>query len=236
MTQAHLLLVYRNVATRSSLGSAIGLGVNALHSVRVLRRAGYTVLEAQTGQEALRLVAEAKPQLVLLDVKLPDMNGLEVCRQIKNMPTTTQTMVLHISATYIDKGARVRALEGGADAYVSEPIESEELLANVNALLRLWRAEATIRESEARWALAVHATGDAIWDCDLTTGKMWWNEAYNQRFGTWPSGQPHSLDWWVARIHPDDRERISASRQAAIAGSAITQCTGIMECNGNGWY
>ncbi|MCX6046759.1 MAG: PAS domain S-box protein [Chloroflexi bacterium] len=187
---------------------------------RILRRAGYIVLEAQTGREALRLVKEAQPQLVLLDVKLPDMSGLEVGRQIKTSLTTAQIMVLHISATYLDQGTRTRALEGGADAYISAPIEADELLANVNALLRLWRAEATIRESEERWALAVRTTGDAIWDWDLITGKMWWNEAYHQRFGQWPLDAQHSRQWWADHIHPDDRKRIVASFQTSIAANA----------------
>jgi len=178
---------------------------------RILKQAGYTVLEAQSGSEALRLAEEVKPQLVLLDVRLPDMHGFEVCQRIKSTASTAQIMVLHISATYNDKEYRVRSLEGGADAYISEPIEAEELLANVNALLRLWRAEATIRESEERWALAVQATGDAIWDCDLITGKMWWNEAYRQRFGEWPVDEQNPWAWWTERIHPEDRVRITNS-------------------------
>lgn len=188
---------------------------------RILKQAGYTVLEAQSGSEALRLAEEVKPQLVLLDVRLPDMHGFEVCQRIKSTASTAQIMVLHISATYNDKEYRVRSLEGGADAYISEPIEAEELLANVNALLRLWRAEATIRESEERWALAVQATGDAIWDCDLITGKMWWNEAYRQRFGEWPVDEQNPWAWWTERIHPEDRVRITNSFYAALQGSAI---------------
>ncbi|CAN5407200.1 hypothetical protein BH10CHL1_BH10CHL1_01090 [soil metagenome] len=187
---------------------------------RILRRAGYVVLEAQTGSEALRVVREAQPQLVLLDVKLPDMSGIEVGRQIKTSLTTAQIMVLHISATYLDQGTRTRALEGGADAYISAPIEAEELLANVKALLRLWRAEATIRESEERWSLAVRTTGDAIWDWDITTGKMWWNEAYNQRFGQSPLDVDASHQWWTDHIHPDDRDRVVASFHASLEGNA----------------
>ena len=64
-----------------------------------LRQAGFTVLEAATGAEALRLTAEHKPALVLLDVNMPDMSGLEVCRRLKSDPDTAAILVLHVSAT-----------------------------------------------------------------------------------------------------------------------------------------
>ncbi|MCX6050152.1 MAG: PAS domain S-box protein [Chloroflexi bacterium] len=189
---------------------------------RILRRANYRVLEAQTGREALRLVQEANPQLVLLDVKLPDMHGFEVCRRIKAMPSVAQPMVLHISAAYIDKTDRVRALEGGADAYISEPIEAEELLANVKALLRLWQAEATIRESEERWAMAIQASGDAIWDCNLMTREVWRSETYLRRFGKEELDGQDVWRYWNERIHPEDRTRVIDSFHAAIADSNTT--------------
>ena len=68
---------------------------------RILRRAGFTVLEAGNGTTALDLVASQSPDLVLLDVQLPDISGLDVCRRIKNDPATRRTPVLHISATHI---------------------------------------------------------------------------------------------------------------------------------------
>ena len=66
---------------------------------RILRHAGFEVLEASDGETALRLAATASPQLVLLDVRLPDISGLEVCRRIKSDPATRRLPVLHISAT-----------------------------------------------------------------------------------------------------------------------------------------
>ena len=82
---------------------------------RILKRAGYTVIEASTGTDALRLVRETGPELVLLDVKLPDINGLNVCRKIKDDPLTSHTMILQISASYTTTPDRVLGLECGAD-------------------------------------------------------------------------------------------------------------------------
>ena len=116
---------------------------------RILKRAGYEVIEAGTGLDALRLIKEAHPQLVLLDVKLPDITGLDVCRTIKQDPQSAHIMVLQVSASYVTTPDRVLGLECGADSYLTEPIEVTELLATVNALLRLYQ-----REEENRQLLA----------------------------------------------------------------------------------
>ena len=109
--------------------------------VRVVRNAGFDVIEASTGAEARRLVAERNPELVLLDVKLPDANGRVLAAEIKANPGTATVMVLQTSASHIDTAHRVASLEAGADGYLVEPIEPEELVAHVRALLRMRKAE-----------------------------------------------------------------------------------------------
>lgn len=108
---------------------------------RLLRQAGYEVKEAASGHEALQIVRQEQPALVLLDVHLPDVSGLEVCRSIKSDPTLASTMVLQLSASHISSQDRVIGLNGGADSYLTEPVEPEELLAQIRALLRLVEAE-----------------------------------------------------------------------------------------------
>jgi two-component sensor histidine kinase/CheY-like chemotaxis protein len=107
---------------------------------KVLRQAGFTVSDAANGREALDLIEKEKPDLVLLDVKLPDMSGHEVCQIVKR--THPGTMVIQVSASFVESTDRVRGLELGADAYLAEPLSPEELIANVHALLRLKDAEA----------------------------------------------------------------------------------------------
>lgn len=116
---------------------------------RVLRHAGFKVLEAVTGEQALEVVRREHPTLVVLDINLPDMSGIEVCRRIKQDPATSSTMVLQMSATSIALKNRVDALSAGADTFLVEPVEQEELEAVVRALLRLHRSEAALRESLA---------------------------------------------------------------------------------------
>jgi len=112
---------------------------------RLLERAGFTLLEAHSGYEALAVAAAHKPALIVLDVKLPDLSGFEVCQRIKADPALCSTLVLQFSAALISSEDKVRALEGGADAYLIEPIAPEELLATIRSLLRLHRAEAALQ-------------------------------------------------------------------------------------------
>jgi CheY-like chemotaxis protein len=106
-----------------------------------LRRHGYEVIEASTGAEALAAVAAAPVDLVVLDVGLPDMTGFDVCEQIKADPALGQP-VIHLSATSVRGSDRAHGLTRGADAYLVEPVEPDELIATVASVLRYYRARA----------------------------------------------------------------------------------------------
>ena len=110
---------------------------------RVLRGRGYSVSEARLGRDALVLAATEKPDLTLLDVKLPDLSGIEVCREIKSR--FPDMIVLQTSAAFTGVADRTRALDGGADSYLVEPIEPVELVATINALLRMRTRAAAAR-------------------------------------------------------------------------------------------
>jgi two-component system phosphate regulon response regulator PhoB len=100
-----------------------------------LEKAGYRVEEAVDGQEAMLKVAEEKPDLVLLDWMLPQMSGLEVCRQIRRNPATRNIPIIMLTARG-EEGDRVRGLDAGADDYIAKPFSPGELLARMRAVLR----------------------------------------------------------------------------------------------------
>ena len=113
---------------------------------RILKQAGFEVLEAASGEEALRLAANY-PDLIILDVKLPDISGFEVCKQIRANPKISHIPILHLSATYRNVESQVKGLEGGADSYLTQPAEPVVLIATINALLRIRKAEAELRNA-----------------------------------------------------------------------------------------
>lgn len=110
---------------------------------RDLRQAGFEVLEASTGADALSMVEQREPPVVLLDVHLPDIIGYEVCKQVKKK--WPGIMILMTSATFIDSDDRILALDSGADSFLAQPAEPLELVAAINALVRIRRTEEELR-------------------------------------------------------------------------------------------
>jgi signal transduction histidine kinase len=118
--------------------------------VRWLRAVGHTVFEAARLAEADILLREMRPELLVLDVHLPDGNGIDYCRQIKQDPDLGAVMVLQMSASYVTDADQVRGLDAGADAYLAEPIAPGVFVATTAALLRLSRAERALKDLLAR--------------------------------------------------------------------------------------
>ncbi|AGL13792.1 SpoIIE family protein phosphatase [Actinoplanes sp. N902-109] len=117
-----------------------------------LSRAGFTVVEAETGGAALDVLRTGGTDidLVVLDVKLPDMSGFEVCERIKTDPVHGVLPVIHVSAHAVDVVDRTQGLNRGADAYLVEPIEPDELIATSQAVLRYYRARQRAETLAAR--------------------------------------------------------------------------------------
>lgn len=113
---------------------------------RVLKQAGFEVMEAASGEDALRLAAQ-HPDLILLDVNLPDMSGFEVCRRLKADPGTASIPVVHLSATYVGSSHQVQGMEGGADGYLTHPIEPQVLVATIRVFLRLKATDTELRQA-----------------------------------------------------------------------------------------
>jgi putative two-component system response regulator len=105
---------------------------------RILQPAGYVVCEAATGKEAVSLAESERPDLLILDITMPDIDGVEICRQIKNDPTTHLTPVIHLTGM-MTRERRIEALMAGSDEFVGKPFDVEELLIRVRSLLRTKR-------------------------------------------------------------------------------------------------
>ena len=102
---------------------------------RILSEAGYEVLEAGNGSEALDLARAIAPVLILLDVNLPDISGLEVCEALKRDPVTAGIPIIMITGAWLSQKDRQQGLASGADAYLVEPVDDVTLLRSVVNLI-----------------------------------------------------------------------------------------------------
>ena len=191
---------------------------------RILQGAGFEVAEAANGTDALTMARRLLPELVLLDVKLPDINGIEVCRQIKADLATCTILVLQTSAALTGRDDKIRGLEGGADNYLAAPIEADELIANVNALLRLQRTQADLRNSEERFRQLTDNIEDVFWMFSLDGSELLYvSNAYATMWNRPAQLLERAPGDWLDAIHADDRAAVAARWQLAGAGEPFDE-------------
>src|SRR5262245_59995753 len=116
--------------------------------VRLLGREGYKVAAASNGEAALTAIERQPPDIILLDVQLPGIDGFEVCRRIKEHPPTRLTPVVMITGLYA-REHRIEGIDAGADDFLSKPFDFEELRARVRSLLRIRRYTADLESAES---------------------------------------------------------------------------------------
>ena len=156
-------------------------------TARVLRKENYEVVEASTGRECISKAKENKPDLILLDVMLPDIEGTEICKQIKADPFFEGTLVVLLSGFKVASDDQASGLDTGADGYIARPISNIELSARVRAMARIRIAErkANLLVAELKEALAkVKTLSGLLPICShcksIRDGSGYWNqvEAY----------------------------------------------------------
>ncbi|HEY7514971.1 MAG TPA: response regulator, partial [Vicinamibacteria bacterium] len=150
---------------------------------RLLQSAGYEVHDAASGVEALGLLPTVRPHLAILDVGLPDVDGYEVCRRIKGDPATASIAVLQVSASFVKTSDRTRALVGGADNFIVEPVEPEVLVATVNAMMRMRRAEEKAHRLAEEWLATVEALEEGVALLDGEGNVVRCNAAFGRLLG-----------------------------------------------------
>ena len=202
---------------------------------RNLKQLGFEVREAGSGAEALERVDEC--DLVLLDLALPDMNGFEVCRRIRQRTAPGWLPVIHVSAIHVQTRDHVESLTGGADAYLTYPLDLDLLRATMAAFLRVraveqrlvrekTRAEADLFSivSEARcllWRAEVRDTAEPVLHWELQVCE----EAAAQRFFPLAvaPGQHYGQAWYDARLAEDRLRTDDYGTAQTRAGSSYSQ-------------
>lgn len=104
----------------------------------ILSKEGYIVIQANSGDEAIELAKKNNPHLILLDIKMPKMDGFEVCIALRNIPEISHTKIALISGLLDDK-SKIAGFDAGADDFICKPIKPKVLLARIGALLKLYK-------------------------------------------------------------------------------------------------
>ncbi|MFL6415161.1 MAG: response regulator [Bryobacteraceae bacterium] len=179
---------------------------------KVLTGEGYEVRAADGGPLALVSLGIKRPDLILLDIRMPGMDGFEVCRRIKENIETRDIPVVFLSASN-EVSERVQGLQLGAVDYVSKPFQREELLARVRTHLELHRFRthlealvcertAELRESEERFRMMADAAPVMIWDADVNKLCTFFSKGWIEFTGRDMSEELGN--GWAAGVHPED--------------------------------
>ena len=168
---------------------------------RLLKSEQYVVATVVNGQECLQALGTDKPDLLLLDVMLPDMSGVEICKKIKEDPGLTSIHVLLLSGVKTASDNISEGLETGADGYLIKPLKNRELLARIAVAHRIILAENALVDSEARFRnLFEHSTvGKSMTSLD---GKILVNQAFCELTGY--TKEELQYIRWQELTHPDD--------------------------------
>ena len=155
---------------------------NRYTTAHALKRAGFAVIEAATGKETLEL-SKQLPTVIVLDVKLPDILGYEVCRRIKANAQTSHIPVLQLSAAFLSNESKLYALESGADAYLIQPADPIVLVATVKSLVRLHRAESQAQIAAKQWQATFDALNEGVAIIDSLGTVQRCNRSMTEIFG-----------------------------------------------------
>jgi PAS domain S-box-containing protein len=149
----------------------------------ILRLAGHEVFEAATGTDGLDITKKEHPDLILLDVVLPDIGGIDLCRQIKTDPDLFGTYVILISGMETSSDCQIRGLEAGADGYIVRPIRGQELLARVQAMVRIKQTEMALRKSTERYQTLIETMNEGFGIIDENEVIIFVNQKYCEMLG-----------------------------------------------------
>jgi PAS domain S-box-containing protein len=186
-----------------------------------LRRQGFTVVEAASGDEALRLVRD-QPDIVLLDVNLPDLSGLEVCRRIKADPATAGIPVLHLTATAIDVPDQVAGLRGGADGYLPASVDGEILTATIRSFVRTRRAEMAVRQARGFSEALIDTVGSLVVVLDRNGCIVRFNRAC-EKTTDYTSAEVLGRPIWEILSPVDEAEALGAVVNRLLASQVLDQ-------------
>ena len=202
---------------------------------RRLLRAGYEVVTVVDGPETLRVVESSHIDLVLLDIMMPGMSGMEVLQRIRRKFSASQLPVIMVTA--VAQSAEVAAaLRMGANDYITKPLDWPVAQARIEARLASSSRHREMTQTAELYRLASSASGEGLWDWDLTTGDVHCSPSVMSILGDEEGAFACSADDWFERIHPGDRLRVRQQLDRHIAGSSANLESEFRMYRKNGGY
>jgi len=185
---------------------------------RILKSAGYEVIQVHTGTDALQRIKENHPDLVLLDAELPDMNVTDMCRQIKSDRDLTVIHIILVSSLPKTSRQLTETLEEAADGYIVRPVERGEFLARIKAAERIIKTEKALRISEAKLKRAQRIGHLGYWEWDIQAGTVIWSDETYRIWGLEPQEHEINPERVLNLIHPGDRDAVVIAFSDALNG------------------
>lgn len=189
-----------------------------------LEKSGFWVEEVENGASALKLFKSLLPDVVLLDVMMPGVNGFDVCKEIRKLPEAIFTPILMITGLSDIKSIE-RAYELGATDFITKPVNWGTLGHHVRYLLRsgktaeqLHKSKEALRISEERYALAAKGSNDGLWDWDLHTGNIYFSERWQSILGYDYGTFKNTFQHWFEHIHKDDLQHVEITLSNHLEG------------------
>jgi diguanylate cyclase (GGDEF)-like protein len=194
--KAKLLLVDDDLPTRLLLG-------------RVLRKQGYDILEAANGLQAIETVKTNRPDLVLMDVMMPELDGYGACAQIRQLDGDESLPIVMLTGAE-DIDAIEQAFTSGATDFITKPINWPLLIQRVKYALRTGALNREVRQNRLREASVRKIAGLGFWDWAIESDRLQWTDELEALTGVGPD-EIGSLDDFVAKVHPDDQARLRST-------------------------
>ena len=180
-----------------------------------LKIAGYNIMMAEDGKGALKLIDENRLDLVLCDLQMPEMTGLEVLKAVRQQYSPTALPIIMVSGSH-SSDSIVEALNLGANDFVPKPVDFPVALARIRTQISRKRAEEALRESEERYALAVLGANDGLWDWNLKTNEFYFSPRWKSILGYEEYEISNQPEEWFDRIHPEEIEQVKADVSAHL--------------------
>lgn len=178
---------------------------------RLLERAGFNVQTASDALTGFKLAERIHPDLVISDVTMPQVDGIEFCNMIRAHKTLSTTPVLLVSAIQKDASIIVEGLQTGADDYLEIPYEPAILVAKAVRLIEVSRAVEELHKEKECLRYAIAAAKMGLWEWNIVTGKVHWSEDLERIHGLAPGEFNGTLESFINQIHSDDRDAVQRS-------------------------